>query len=65
VLTAADAPQDSGEPIAARLGMRVHVFDRLAYLREKGFPEAEFLGWGAQKAPWASHLRGRLVFTGF
>jgi hypothetical protein len=44
--------------------MQVHVFDRLAYLQERGFPEAEFMGWGAQEAPWAPYLEGRLVFTG-
>ena len=56
---------DSGEPIAARLGMKTHAFERLAYLRESGFPDAEFFGWGAQESPWAPHLEGRLVFTGF
>lgn len=57
--------EDSGEAIAARLGLRTHVFDRLAYLRATGFPEAEFFGWAAQEWPWAPHLEGRLVFTGF
>jgi hypothetical protein len=65
VLTAADDPHDSGEAIATKLGLRAHVFDRLEYLHEKNFPEAEFFGWGAQESVWASHLRGRLVFTGF
>jgi hypothetical protein len=65
VLTAADDPDDSGETIATKLGLRAHVFDRLEYLREKNFPEAEFFGWGAQESPWALHLGGRLVFTGF
>jgi hypothetical protein len=60
-----DDTEDSGEPIAARLGLKTHVFDRLDYLREANFPEAEFFGWGAQEAPWAPHLEGRLVFTGF
>ena len=43
----------------------VDVFDRLDYLKEKGFPEAEFYGNGAQEAPWASHLEGKVLFTGF
>jgi hypothetical protein len=55
---------DSGAEIAARLGMQVHEFNRLDYLQEKGFPEAEFFGWGAQESPWAGHLEGRLLFTG-
>ena len=42
---------DSGAQIAARLGMHTHEFDRLEYLKETGFPEAEFYGWGAQEAP--------------
>jgi hypothetical protein len=45
--------------------MRVHLFDRLAYLQEPGFPEAEFMGWGAQEASWAPYLEGRILFTGF
>ena len=63
--TVGDDTNDSGEAIAAKLGLKAHVFDRLDYLRETNFPEAEFFGWGAQEAPWASHLEGRLVFTGF
>jgi hypothetical protein len=55
---------DSGAAIAARLGMQTHVFDRLEYLKQKGFPEAEFYGWGAQESPWAKHLEARILFTG-
>jgi hypothetical protein len=60
-----DDTEDSGAAIAAKLGMQVHEFNRLDYLQEKGFPEAEFFGWGAQESPWAGHLEGRLLFTGF
>ena len=63
--SADDDTEDSGEAIAARLGMKAHVFDRLDYLHRKGFPEAEFFGWGAQESPWEPHLEARLVFTGF
>jgi hypothetical protein len=56
---------DSGAPIAQQLGMQVHAFDRLAYLREPGHPESEFFGWGAQESAWAKHLERRLLFTGF
>jgi hypothetical protein len=60
-----DEVADSGAEIGSALGMKVHVFDRLDYLKEKGFPEAEFYGNGAQEAPWASHLEGKVLFTGF
>ena len=56
--------EDSGADIAAKLGMGTHVFDRLDYLKERDFPEAEFFGYGAQEAPWADHLKGKLLFTG-
>jgi hypothetical protein len=45
----AEDTADSGAAIGARLGMQVHVFDRLAYLQEPGFPEAEFMGWAPRK----------------
>lgn len=56
---------DSGAAIGAQLGMNVLVFDRLAYLKKPGFPEAEFLGWGAQESIWEPHLEARVLFTGF
>lgn len=56
---------DSGVEIAGRLGMQVHLFDRLDYLQEKNFPEAEFFGYGALELPWAAQLEGKLLFTGF
>jgi hypothetical protein len=56
--------EDSGAEIADRLEMKALVFDRLDYLKEKNFPEAEFFGYGAQETPWADLLKGRLLFTG-
>jgi hypothetical protein len=58
-------PEDSGAEIAARLGMRAHIFDRVGYLKCSGCPEAEFLGWGAQESVWELHLERRILFTGF
>lgn len=37
---------DSGEPVAAALGLSVELFDRLAYLELDDAPEAEFLATG-------------------
>ena len=56
--------QDSGAEIAAKLGMKTRIFDRLDYLKERNFPEAEFFGYGAQESPWAAHLKATLLFTG-
>lgn len=54
---------DSGEAIAQVLGMRVRVFDRLDYLKMKGFPEAE--GGITEFLILADHLERRVLFTGF
>ena len=58
--------EDSGAEIAACLGMSVEAFDRKDYLRESGFPEAEFFGGasGAMMSPLANQLEAKVVFSG-
>jgi hypothetical protein len=56
---------DSGEKIADILGIRVRAFERLAYLTETGYTEAENGGYPLVFAAWGKVLDGRLLFTGF
>ena len=60
-----ESVEDSGARIGSTLGMRTHVFDRLAYLHENNLPEIEFLGWGALESAWAPYLERHVLFTGF
>lgn len=54
---------DSGVAIAAQLGMSAKVFDRLDYLKQTGFPEAE--GGMSEFLCLADCLERRILFTGF
>src|SRR5688572_14208865 len=38
--------EDGGKEIGAKIGLRVHEFDRLSYLTWQDYPEAEFLASG-------------------
>lgn len=60
---------DSGAGTAARLGMSVESFDRLAYKARDDLPEAEFLATGMSGedvvlTAMAGSLRGTLLLTG-
>jgi len=54
---------DCGAGIGAILGLRVAVYDRLDYLTQTGFPEAE--GGISEFLSLAPALDRRLLFTGF
>lgn len=61
---------DSGEEIAARLGLPVVALETHAYRRRDDLPEVEFAaaGYGGPQAIMAGsepHLAGRLIVTGF
>ncbi|MGQ0797454.1 MAG: hypothetical protein ACT4OI_06305, partial [Methanobacteriota archaeon] len=56
---------DSGAEIASILGLKAASFDRLDYLKEPGFTEAENGGSPLAFAAWAGKLEERLLFTGF
>lgn len=54
---------DSGAVIGERLGMKVRSIDRLAYLKQTGWPEAE--GGICEFLSLRDSLEGRILFTGF
>lgn len=61
---------DSGERVAAVLGLEVATFDRTDYLRRQDMPEAEFLatGTGGEDVVMCAlepALGGRMLLTGF
>lgn len=56
---------DSGEPIAAALGLDIHRVERLAYRSAEGFPEAEAHGVGSEMLSARELLRDKIVLTGF
>lgn len=69
-MTAADHYDDSGRPIAERLGLKVREFQRTAYLDSTSCPEAEFLACGnggddIVMSALESDLPGTMLFTGF
>jgi hypothetical protein len=54
---------DSGVTIGERLGMRVRVFNRLGYLRQTGWPEAE--GGISEFLSLTDSLENRILVAGF
>jgi hypothetical protein len=62
--------ESRGREIAEKLGMHVREYDRLDYLKQSGFPEAEFYACGATgtdvvMAPLEDLLQQKMFFTGF
>jgi hypothetical protein len=60
-----DGPPDSGESIAAHLGMDVTCFDRRSYQDVPAYTEAENEGFPLVFAALAPKLPRRLLLTGF
>jgi hypothetical protein len=60
-----DGLADSGEEIAARLGMEVTSFERQSYLEDPDYTEAENEGFALAFAALTPKLPGRLLLTGY
>ena len=56
---------DSGAKAAQSLGLSVTKYDRLGYRSQKGYPEIETLGAGAEMSSARDQISGRVFLTGY